>query len=252
MKKRKNFFIIAVTALVTHRFFKHHQGQWIQVRRGPVIKSVYGLGTVTADKVYKLTVGVTSTVQKFYVKEGQYVTKDTPLVALTMLPTIRAPFSGTIISLPLHDNETVYPQTTVLTLMDLKQRYVLVALEQQAAMEVRKGDKVIMNFESLRDKNFTGTVTNIYPKDNNFYVKIDAPDLPEQILPDMTADIAIITNHIDNAVQVPTAAISHSEVTIKNGHQKITKKISIGVVTNGWAQITSDNITPSDAVLIKK
>src|SRR3989338_7440611 len=52
------------------------------IKRGSVIESVYGIGTVTATKSYQLKLGVTSTIRRLYVKEGDQVGKGQALVDL--------------------------------------------------------------------------------------------------------------------------------------------------------------------------
>ena len=52
------------------------------VRRGTVVESVYGIGTVAANRSFQLRSGVTSAIQRLHVKEGDRVERGAPLVDL--------------------------------------------------------------------------------------------------------------------------------------------------------------------------
>jgi macrolide-specific efflux system membrane fusion protein len=254
-KKRKIYIISTAFIIVIAIFIAiHHQknqpkSHWVKARSSDVYRTVYGLGTVTSDNVYNLRVGVTTSLRQLFVHEGEKVKSGSPLVSFTDLPLIRAPIGGTVTSIPIHKAETIYPQTTILTIMDLKKRYILVTLEQQGALLVQKGQVVKISIESIRNQNFTGTVENIYPKDNNFYVKIRVKDLPQKILPEMTTDVAIIVADRKNVLQVPTSSIHDSTVITRDGNKKIPIKVSLGESNGDWTEITSGNLTASTDVL---
>lgn len=225
---------------------------WIKPSQGPLIDAVYGLGTVTADKIFNLKLGITSTVKKLYVYEGDEVEKGARLVQLADLPLVRAPFAGVITALELHKGETIFPQSNVLTLKDLKQRYILVSLEQQAAIRVRKGQTVKVSFDSAPQKVYAGQVISVYPNKEEFYVKISVADLPESILPEMTADVAIEIGHKTNALLIPIAAIHNHTITIKRGNQQQQLKITTGLTVGKLIEITSDNLRADDHILVVK
>src|SRR5689334_12872268 len=71
------------------------------VQKGTILESVYGIGTVVATRSYSLKTGVTSTVTKLHVKEGDSVRRGQKLIDLEGTDPIVAPFDGTVTYLPV-------------------------------------------------------------------------------------------------------------------------------------------------------
>ena len=221
------------------------------IRKGPIVESVYGIGTVTATRSFQLKLGVTGTIRRLFVKEGDQVRRDQRLVDLDGVP-FNAPFDGTITLLPFKVGETVFPQAVVLSLVDLQDRYVLVTLEQQAALRVRRGQKARLSFDSLREQAYDGLVEAIYSNDNNFFVRIGIGGLPSQILPGMTADVAIGIAEQRDALIVPVAAIDAGKVYVKRGLGTTAVPVKTGIVDGARAEIVSGDLREGERVVIRK
>jgi multidrug efflux pump subunit AcrA (membrane-fusion protein) len=252
--KKSRIIILASLIIIVGWFSTHHssaKSKWITINTGPIASAIYGLGTVTSDKIYNLKVGVTTSVKEVFVKEGDDVQAGQPLIQFVNLPLVRAAFAGTVTSLPLHVNETAYPQTEALTLMDLKDCYILVALEQEAGIKVRKGQKVKISFSGLPDQVFEGIVNSVYPKDQEVYVKITSNQLPPTILPEMSADVSIILNEKTDALLVPLQAVQNSTVTLRRNGKTIKESIKLGAISDEYGEIISNNIKNNDEVLVK-
>ncbi|MSR88291.1 MAG: HlyD family efflux transporter periplasmic adaptor subunit [Candidatus Margulisbacteria bacterium] len=207
----------------------------ISVKKGSIVQAVYGLGTVTARRSYTLKAGVVDSVTKLYVTEGQAVKKGQAL--LKTETEFQAPFSGTITSLPYKLGEVIFPQNPILTLTDLSDMYIVVSLEQEAALLVRKGQKVIVSFETIRNVRFTGHVSTLLSNENQFLVRVEGLKFPPNILPGMTGDVAIEISKKNQALLIPIRAITNGhQVTLKN-HQ--TQQITLGIVDGEIAEILS-------------
>src|SRR5581483_6167002 len=194
LKKYKFIILLGITAIVGLEAGVHigkAYSQRVHPKIGNMVESVYGIGTVPARHTYQLKLGVSDTIAKLFVDEGATVQKGQALIALVDNHTIRAPFAGVVTSLPYKEGESVFPQIPVLTLTDLKDPYVVVSLEQSGAIPVHRDQKAFLSFESLRGQKLQGTVSAIYPKDGEFYVNIEVPQIPEGILVGMTCDVAI-------------------------------------------------------------
>ncbi len=224
----------------------------IQPHRGKIIEAVYGIGTVTAAKSYQLKIGITSAIKKLYVKEGDLVSIGQPLVDIAETNIFKAPFAGTITSLPFKVGESVFPQTPLLTMMDLKDLYVSISLEQQGAMRVQPGQSVSLSFESLRGQKLEGKVRTIFPNEGQFIVHVDVAKFPPEILPGMTADVAISVEQKENALLIPVAAINNGKVIIRRNGKESKIDVKVGTVDGQWAEVNSESILESDEVLIKK
>ena len=163
-----------------------------------------------------------------------------------------APLSGTVTSLPFKVSETVFSQKNVLQITDLKNRYILVSLEQQGALRIKPGQIAKLSFESLRKIALTGVVKRIYPNDGQFYVRIDIESLPKEILPGMTADVAIEVSRRNDALLVPASAVAGGKLTIVRNGKRKKVDVVIGSVDGEMAEIISGDVQLSDQVLVKK
>lgn len=228
------------------------QTQEVLPKRGPVVEAVYGLGTVLATRTFVLRTGVTTEVRKFYVKAGDAVKKGEPLVLLGEQGTVKAPFDGTVTQVTYKEGEIVFAQVPILKLEDLSDRYVEVSLEQQGALRVHKGLKAKLVFESLRGKRFDGTVRSVFPSEGQFLTDIQVDQLPPEILPGMTTDVAIEIARKDNVQMIPVSSISGGRVIVKRADgQKEKITVEIGVVDGEWAELISPSLGVKDAVLIR-
>ena len=209
--------LVALAAVLVLRAVKSGGERLTEpLQKGSIVESVYGIGTVLPNRRFDLKLGVTSTIRRLLVQEGDQVKRGQPLVQLDEV-TFSAPFAGTVTSLPFKPGETVFASTTVLTLVDLRDRYLVVSLEQRAALRVRKDHKARISFDSMRGEAYDGAVESVYSNDNNFLVRIEVSTLPSQILPGMTADVAIAIAERRDVLLAPVAAIDAGKVYVKRG-----------------------------------
>jgi len=224
----------------------------LPVTRGNLVESVYGLGTVTANQSYQLKIGVTTAIQKIFVQEGASVEKGMPLVKLDEGNTFNAPFTGTLTSIPYKLRETVYPQMPILTLMNLSDRSILISLEQEGALRVRSGQIARMSFETIRGKVFSGTVQSLYPSENQFLVRINIPDLPAEILPGMTGDVAIEVAKRENILLVPIRAVQSGKVLVRENGKIKKIPVTIGAIDGRFGEILSGDLKVGDEAVLPK
>lgn len=218
--------------------------------KGSIVQSVYGIGTVAARKAFQAKGGITSHLDEIYVREGDDVHRGDRLVLLDQL-TVRAPFDGTITYLPYTTQELVFTQSIILKLVDLRDRYMTVSLEQQGALQVRPGQPVKINFETIRDSTYDGTVQSVYSNGGDLLARIDVKDLPNHILPGMTADVAIIIKKKNDVLLIPVAAIQGDHVKVKRGvGAPVDVKIKTGLIDQDKAEVISGDIAPGDRLVI--
>jgi membrane fusion protein, macrolide-specific efflux system len=260
MQPRSRRIAISVAGVVTTLLIislviprQHTSGSQLSapIQRGTINQSVYGIGTVTSGQSFLLKTGVTSTLRKLYVKEGEEVRRGQRLVSLDGPVVFTAPFNGTITALPMKEGETVFPQTVILNLVDLLDRYVIVSLEQRAAIRVRRRQTAKLSFENLRDQSYSGTVASVYSNEGNFLVRIDVPNLPPQILPGMTADVAVIIDQRQNVVLIPSAAIENGQVRVKRGDKSVTSvAVQTGIADGDLTELASGDVREGDRLLL--
>lgn len=239
--------IVAVLLLRTDR-----SSIRVNPKRGPIIEAIYGIGTVTSRKHFTFRLGVNSTVVKTYVHEGQEVKKGDALIQLTPSLMIRTPINGTVTSFSPNEGENIFPDQTVVTVEDLLDRYILATIDQQSALRVKKGMKVRLHFETIRDQTFNGTVNTLYPSSGQFMVRIESQELPPEILPGMTADVSIQVAERENALLIPVLSIQQGKVLIERNGKNQKIDVKIGVTDSEWAEVLSGDISESDVVVRKK
>jgi len=255
MSKKSKFILsfalaAAVLAVVGFIFFLNSR-QYLEPKRGDVVESIYGLGTVTADKVYHMRSGITLSIRKLFVKEGDLVKVGQPLAQLDQ-SIMRSPIVGTVTSVAYKNGEIIPPQVAIVTVTNLKELYLEVSLEQQSILPVKENQKVIISFESLRNQRVEGWVESIYPRDNQFIVRIESKNWPVGVLPGMTADVAILVGQKSDVLLIPLSAISGGQVVRVREGKKEKILIKLGVVDGEWGEVISGNIVVSDKLLIRK
>jgi len=221
------------------------------LKKGTIIQSIYGIGTVTATKIFQITPGVISTLSAQFVEEGETVVKGTRLLMIDRDAFI-APFAGTITSLPFRVGDNVFSNVPILTLVDLSDRYVVVSLEQQGALRVVVGQKAVLSFDTMRESNFAGQVKSIYSFGTNFLARIDIPNLPPKILPGMTCDVSITLVTHENVLLLPIAALEEGKYVWLKSFIPKKIEIKVGLTDKAFAEVLDGNIKEGDQVLIRK
>jgi multidrug efflux pump subunit AcrA (membrane-fusion protein) len=222
------------------------------IKRGNVIESVYGIGLVKTSKIYDLKPGVVNSVEQIFVKEGDEVKKGDRLVLSGDGPIVKAPFDGTVVWIPVNVRENIFPQMVVVRVVDLKSRYMVATLEQRAAIKVKNGQKARVSFDGFRDETFDGVVEGIYSNENNFNVRIRVNQMPDQILPGMTGDVAIGIQEHHDVLVVPVAAIQNGSVEVQRKGWKKSIPVKTGIVDADVAEIISGELHEGDRLILPK
>lgn len=223
----------------------------LPLKKTTIVRTVYGLGTVQADRVYQLKIGISANIRRLYVKEGDTVKKGDRLVEFDQIPVMTAPFGGVVTTVSLKEGEAVFPQNPVVKIMDLSRRYITVSLDEKAAVLVAKNQKVRIAFEGLPGKTFQGAVTSIYPSEGQFFVKVDSKELPGEILPGMSADLAIEAGTKDNVFVAPIRAIQDRKVTVIRGGKKMRIPVQLGLTQGEHVEIVAGELAEGDILKFK-
>ena len=260
-RKKKSPFILAailvVIAVLVYIGSRTRQRSYgvltPPLERTQLTESVYGIGTIMARNSNQLRLGVPAKVRQIHVTEGDFVHRGQKLIDFDETGPMSAPFSGTITYLPVRVGETAFPQSVLLSIVDLADRYIVVSLEQRAAIQVKQGQLAKISFESMRDRVFEGTVQSVYSNNAAFLVRIGAKDLPPQLLPGMTGDVAIIIRTKKEVLSIPVAAIEEGQVNVKRGGlspKKITVKT--GILDGPTAEVIDGDLHEGDQLYIRK
>ncbi len=256
--KNKIFSFTALAAILIVFLFWRSRAQSFDspltdpIHKSSFVESVYGIGIVAANRTFAFKAGVTSTIESLFVKEGEAVKKGDKLVMLENDLIITAPFDGTVTALPFKSEENVFPQAVVVEVVDLLDRYLIVSLEQRAALRVRKGQTARLSFDGLREETFEGSVDSIYSSADDFLVRVDIAKLPAQILPGMTADTAIGINERHNVLLIPLTAVVDNRVDVQRNGRKIRVEVKTGLRDTVMAEVIAGDIQEGDRLFIRK
>jgi len=224
---------------------------YVKPKRGDVVESTYGLGTVTADKTFRVRTGITVSVRKIFVAEGDVVKVGTPLVEFDE-NTVKSTIDGTVTGVFYKPGEVVSAQSSVMTVTNLEHLFLEVSLEQQSVLRIKKDQSVAISFESLRSEKYQGVVASVYPRENQFIVRIELKDWPQGVLPGMTADVAILVGMKKAVLLAPLKSIVAGQITRLRAGNKERVPVKLGIVDGEWAELLSDNILESDEILLRR
>jgi macrolide-specific efflux system membrane fusion protein len=257
MKKKYWFLIVAGVGLTLGGAYWYKNNQkssatFEAIKRGTIVNSVYGIGTLTAERSHSIKSGVTSTIRKLYVKEGQIVREGQPLLYLEGIGEYVAPFAGTVVSAPFKEGETVYAQANVMTLVDPTDTYLLVSLEQQGALSLKPSLPVKISFDGLREKVFEGKVDSIFSNGSDFLAHISLQEIPKYILPGMTADVAIVLQEKKDVLLIPVSALELKEAVLTRNGKIIRVPVTLGLVDGAYAEVLSGDVQVGDKAVLEK
>lgn len=244
------FIVVLVLVFFAYtRFFKKQE--IIRPKTGDIVESIYGLGTVSPDSVFRVRTGVSLTVKKLFVKEGDLVHSNDPLIQLDD-SVMRTPIDGTVTAVSTKIGELITPQVAIVTVTNLNRLFLEVSLEQQSVLRIKKEQTVAISFESLRDEKYEGSVVSIYPRENQFIVRIELSKWPQGVLPGMTADVAILIGKKANVLLIPLKSIVSGKVIRRRLGLKETVPVQLGAVDGEWGEVLSNNLTTEDELFIRK
>ncbi len=241
---------VAAYFLVDSAYFNHKNR--VRPRQGPIVEAIYALGTVKSENVYNLKMGISATVIKLHIREGQEVNKGAPLAAVDTGMLVRAPFAGTVTRIYCEEGEVVMPGVLLVTLMDLSKKYVQLSLDQNSALRVKSGLTAQLSFESLRGKLLHGAVESIYPSGGQFLARIDVKGMPQEILPEMTADVAIEVSRREKALLIPLSSVNNGSITVERDGKLRRERVSIGAVDGAWGEVLEGDILPTDILVLDR
>lgn len=140
-----------------------------------------------------------------------------------------------------------------MTLVDPSDTYLLVSLEQQGALSLKPNLPVKISFDGLRSKIFDGRVESIFSNGIDFLAHITIQDIPDYILPGMTADVAIILEEKKDVLLLPIVALELKEAVLSRNGTIIRVPVKLGLVDGAYAEVLSGDVQEGDqAVIIKR
>ncbi len=129
------------------------------------------------------------------------------------LARIIAPFDGVITQANVLPGDVVSPGLLAFRIDDLSHLYVDVNVSEIDIVGIQEGQKVVLTFDALPEKEYHGVVTEVSRAAEqrsgatNFPVAVELIDADEQVRPGMTAAVNIIVRQLENVLLVPNRAV---------------------------------------------
>ncbi|MBL8033283.1 MAG: efflux RND transporter periplasmic adaptor subunit [Leptospiraceae bacterium] len=240
--------IAAAAILIVSRIKSAPATTEIALKKTQLVRTVYGLGTVQAEKTYHLRIGIAANIVKLHVREGDVVSKGARLVELDQVPVMTAPFAGTVTAVAFKQGEAVFPQNSILTVTDLTRKYITASLDEKAAVLIRQKQIVRIAFDGLPGRTYSGSVTSVYPSDGQFIVKIESAEMPAEILPGMSADLAIEAGTKTGVFVAPIRAVREGKVAVWRAGKKIVIPVQLGLTQGEMVEIISTDLAEGDVL----
>jgi len=180
--------------------------------------------------------------------------------------TIAAPRSGIILTRPVEEGTVIPPGTstysqgtTIATIADISEMYVMAKVEESDIGQVKVGQKAQVEVEALPDKKLKGEVVKVYPQgepeqDVVYYrVRVKLLDVPKVLRPGMTADVTITVARLENVLKIPDIAIDRGGgktrvKVLENGHP-VEREVAAGLTNWQETQVIS-GLTKGEQVIL--
>ncbi len=172
-----------------------------------------------------------------------------------------APFGGIVATVNTFVGQTTSAAATAMTLVNIKDLQILVALSEVDVAQVKKGQRVQLEFDALNGKNFPGQVIAISPLSTssqgvvNFNVTVALTNPDPAILPGMTASARIVIAQRPDALIAPSRAIrsqgTRRILTILFEGREIPVLVQTGLTSETGTEILSATTSDGQALQLQ-
>lgn len=226
-------------------------------------KKLLASGAVSADQV---DIAETAVDNARYTLQAAELDLSQSLLALEVAKkdfentTVKAPFTGVVLTSSLVPGDMVNKGTSLITIADISKIKLTAEVDEFDIGKVKKGQKVSITSDSLGDKVLSSVVDSISPAAevvNNISIfKVSAViDNKTGILkPGMSADISILIKS-DKGLIVPSKAVTsvrtRSYIKVYEDGEIKTKRITTGA-DNGINIVVLDGLNEGELVVVEQ
>ena len=190
---------------------------------------------------------------------GQEVARTTALVDQARVQlenfTLRAPMTGTVLSLNVEAGQSIDPTTLLITIADLDQLVVATDVDEAYATRIRAGLSAVLQLAgeaTLRDGRVTRVSQRVDAATGGLAVELgfDAPVIAPVGL---TVTVNIIVDSLDAAITAPRAAIQSGETgdavfIVRDG---TAQRRAVSVIDWPAARlVVTDGLAPGDVLIV--
>lgn len=187
-------------------------------------------------------------------------TRINAIEATLNLPTIEAPFNGTITRVETKVGDLVTAGTPAFRLDDLSHMLVDVGVTEVDINQIEPGQDALLQFDGIPDQEYQGVVVEIDPVGTvnqgivEFTVTIEISEPDEAVRPGMTAAVNIIINQLEDVLVIPNRAVRILDgervvYTLENG-QLNPVVVVLGVSGDTMSEVTNTSLQVGDLIVL--
>jgi HlyD family secretion protein len=168
---------------------------------------------------------------------------------------ITAPFDGVVLDVTTEVGEWISPSPPgvpippVLDVIDPRALYVSAPIDEADVARIRVGLPARLTLDAFRGRSFKGKLSYVSSfvetrQEQNRTLRVEAvleeTQLPENLLPGLSADIEVILDARENVLRIPTyALLENNRVLVAAGDRLVERKVATGLHNWSFTEITS-------------
>lgn len=172
--------------------------------------------------------------------------------------TLHAPISGTVSLRQATPGAMVEATVKLLELIDTTVVWIEGEVTEPLLPVVRAGQQARVRVAAYPEEVFTGTVRTlgrtVDPEKRTVHLWIEVPNPQGRLLPEMFADVHLVTKSITEALAIPVAALltegAESFVFVENGDVYIRQSLVLGLRDERYIEVR-DGLFPGDRVVVR-
>ncbi len=223
----------------------------LPLTRGEMTSAIYGSAQLKTERTFDLKLGTVARIADIRKSVGETVKKGEVVLLFDNLAPFKAPIDGMITAINFRNGETAFAQAVVLSIVDAKDFYLEMSLDQKSIRYVRPGQLTRVSFDGYRDLKFEGKVRATFSNGGLFYTVIDIDGMDSSFLPGMSADVAIITQTKKDVLLAPLGAIKDGKLLIKQSGRPEEIAVAVGGDDGHFAEVSSEKIKEGDLAIIR-
>lgn len=176
---------------------------------------------------------------------------------------IRSPMAGQVLSVQAQEGATVAPGQMLVTVGRPGGLIARVKVDEMDVVQIREGQKALINSDALADRSFSGSVTFVAPQGINagaggstFEVEVAVEESGTALRPGMTVDVEIEVDSRQAKTAVPLLAVIEEESNGQRGRYVYVVRdsvahrvpIELGLSNDTMAEVIS-GVEPQDLVV---
>lgn len=168
------------------------------------------------------------------------------------------PHAGIVTTRYLQSGDYAKAGTPIFTIADTSIMIAKATVGEGQITQVKLGDSAQVLVEALSDQPFTGKITKIMPAAavpaRTFTLEVSIDNNQNTLLSGLTAKVMTNGREHEKALVIPESALvlfeDQQTVFVLNGDQVVQRKLRLGYIGNGWAEVLS-GLTAGDLIVVK-